>query len=84
MLEKVRDIQDVYPTELILKSPSVSMVRAGLNMIYNTSATWSIFIVVIFPYVKLLLIYRRMVEVKIGSPWLANTFIKLTCLSHMA
>ena len=39
MLEKVRDIQDVYPTELILKSPSVSMVRAGLNMIYNTSAT---------------------------------------------
>ena len=38
-LEKVRDIQDVYPTELILKSPSVSMVRAGLNMIYNTSAT---------------------------------------------
>ena len=40
ILEKVRDSQDVYPTELILKSPSVIVVsRGGLNMIYNTSGT---------------------------------------------
>lgn len=40
MTVKVRDIQDVYPTELIPKIPVILLAsRGGLNMICNTPAT---------------------------------------------
>lgn len=38
--EKVREIQDVNPTELILKIPFILLVsRGGLNMVCNMPAT---------------------------------------------
>lgn len=57
MSEKIRDIQVVYPTELILKIPFLIMgSRGGLNMICNTPATSNIcYLIDIFPYVNSLL-----------------------------
>lgn len=40
LFEKVSDIQDVYPTELILKIPFGTLVsRAGLTMIHKYTLT---------------------------------------------